>query len=109
MESFLLALPMLPLIVLVGWISSPSLRRRVPLRAKKPLSLAPVFLLTSVFGFVIVGLFGLSEGAAYALRALLLDRSTTQALAWGPALLAYVSLAIAVASLIASWRASRDA
>ena len=49
------------------------------------------------------------RGGDYAARALMLDRSTVQALAWGPALLAYLSFVVGVGLLIVSLRAHRDA
>jgi len=62
-ELLRFALPFLPLLVLLAWASSSSLRRRVPLRAKGPLAGVPVvFLMVSAPGFAVVGLFGLREG-----------------------------------------------
>jgi len=82
----------------------------VPLRARDPLTGAPLVLLfAAAVGFVSVGYFGLREGADYAARALLLDRDSTQALAWGAALFAYLSIALGVGLLIASSRTNRDA
>ena len=110
MSYFVFGLPFLPLLVLLTWASSSSLTRRLPVRAKGPLAGVPVvFLMVSALGFAVVGLFGLREGGDYAARALMLDRSTVQALAWGPALLAYLSFVVGVGLLMVSLRAHHDA
>ena len=82
----------------------------MPLRARDTLARGLLLvLLGSAVGFTSVGYFGLREGAEYAVRALLLDRDSTRAQAWGGALLAYLSLALGVCLLIASSRTNRDA